>query len=270
MKDNLTAWCIVPFDAKERNPEERAEMLQRLGIQSIAYDWRDKHIPEFDEEISQLAKHHIEMTFFWWRGGLPGSPETLSETEIMQTQLDFFMRNNLELEVWVTCTDEGMEQQTGDQKSTILAERTDILAGELEKIGCSLSLYNHEGWGGEPVNMVEVLKKVKSKNVGIVYNFHHGHNHLKLMPDAFHMMVPYLTCVNLNGMNENGPKILSLGQGEEDVRIMKMIKTSGYSGPIGIIGHISSEDVEVVLKRNIEGLKELLVEIGDIDALISY
>ena len=26
-RDNLVAWCIVPFDAKKRSPEQRAEML---------------------------------------------------------------------------------------------------------------------------------------------------------------------------------------------------------------------------------------------------
>ena len=31
-QQNLAAWCIVPFDSKKRGPEERAEMLQRLGI----------------------------------------------------------------------------------------------------------------------------------------------------------------------------------------------------------------------------------------------
>ena len=45
---NLVAWCIVPFDARNRGPEERAEMLQRLGIKRLAYDWRAEHIPTFD------------------------------------------------------------------------------------------------------------------------------------------------------------------------------------------------------------------------------
>ena len=31
-KENLMAWCIVPFDACERNPEQRATMLNELGM----------------------------------------------------------------------------------------------------------------------------------------------------------------------------------------------------------------------------------------------
>src|SRR4051812_40766284 len=39
-RDNLIAWCIVPFDSKNRAPEERAAMLERLGFKHFAYDWR--------------------------------------------------------------------------------------------------------------------------------------------------------------------------------------------------------------------------------------
>jgi sugar phosphate isomerase/epimerase len=131
-------------------------------------------------------------------------------------------------------------------------------------------LYNHGGWGGQPINMIETLKKTRSGNIGIVYNFHHAHEDLDLMPDAFDLMLPYLYCVNLNGMNKEGPKILTLGEGREDLKIIKMISKSGYEGPIGIIGHIEDEDVEIVLRRNLEGLKKLLKEIGDTKALKSY
>ena len=50
-KDNLIAWCIVPFDAAERGPEARAKMLGDLGISQLAYDYRDEHIPSFKREI---------------------------------------------------------------------------------------------------------------------------------------------------------------------------------------------------------------------------
>ena len=45
-KDKLVAWCIVPFDAKQRGPAERAAMLKRLGLKRVAYDWRAKHVAE--------------------------------------------------------------------------------------------------------------------------------------------------------------------------------------------------------------------------------
>lgn len=269
-KENLTPWCIVPFDAKQRNPQERAEMLQRLGFKTMAYDWRDANIPEFDEEVKQLKKHGIKMTAFWWSGGLPVSEDVLNASQKMILQIDFLKRYNFNLDVWVSLTDRTIEKETDEGKYTELARRADILAGILKEYGCRLGLYNHGGWGGEPRNMVEVMKRVKSDNIGIVYNFHHGHEHLENLPEAFYMMKPYLYTVNLNGMNKEGPKILPLGQGTEDARILKMITESGYQGPMGIIGHIYEEDVEIVLQRNLEGMKKLLKEMGDKEALKTY
>src|SRR5881394_341335 len=43
-RTNLVAWCIVPFDAKKRGPEERAALLEQLGFKMFAYDYRAEHI----------------------------------------------------------------------------------------------------------------------------------------------------------------------------------------------------------------------------------
>ena len=64
-KKNLVAWCIVPFDAKQRGPGDRANMLQRLGIKRVAYDWRQQHVPTFEEEILEYKKHDLEYFAFW-------------------------------------------------------------------------------------------------------------------------------------------------------------------------------------------------------------
>jgi hypothetical protein len=65
-RQNLTAWCVVPFDAKKRGPEQRAEMLQRLGFKNFAYDWRDKDIPTFDAEVDALGKRGINLAAWWF------------------------------------------------------------------------------------------------------------------------------------------------------------------------------------------------------------
>src|SRR5687767_5898842 len=63
---NLVAWCIVPFDAKMRGPEERAAMLQRLGIRRFAYDWRAEHLPTLDQELDALERHGVSLDAFWF------------------------------------------------------------------------------------------------------------------------------------------------------------------------------------------------------------
>src|ERR1043165_3211744 len=76
-RSNLVAWCIVPFDAKKRGPEERAQMLERLGIHPFAYYWRSEHTPTFEEEIETCRKHNIEIMAWWFPTTLDGDAQTI-------------------------------------------------------------------------------------------------------------------------------------------------------------------------------------------------
>ena len=109
-----------------------------------------------------------------------------------------------------------------------------------------------------------------STDVGIVYNFHHAHQQVKQFPQLLSKMLPYLKTVNLNGMNVAGPKILTIGQGDEEAGMLKVLKDSGYTGSLGIICHIETEDAKVVLERNLAGLKSLLQTMGEEEALATY
>src|SRR5688500_7115328 len=95
-RSNLVAWCIVPFDAKKRGPEDRAEMLARLGFRKFAYDWRAEHIPQFDAEIAALRKRNIEMSAFWFPATTGGHGRKI---------LDFLKRNNVKTQLWVMLGD---------------------------------------------------------------------------------------------------------------------------------------------------------------------
>ena len=37
---------------------------------SASYDWRDQHLPTWDDELTQLKKHGIELTAVWFPAGL--------------------------------------------------------------------------------------------------------------------------------------------------------------------------------------------------------
>ena len=65
-RDNLVAWCIVPFDAKKRSPADRAAMLEKLGFQRFAYDWRGENLPTLETELDELKRRHIELTAVWF------------------------------------------------------------------------------------------------------------------------------------------------------------------------------------------------------------
>ena len=90
-KDYLLAWCIVPFDAEKRGPEERAAMLKDLGITMLAYDWRNEHIPTFDEELAALKRHNISLTGFWIMAGKdPQQARVLQASGDLETALEIW------------------------------------------------------------------------------------------------------------------------------------------------------------------------------------
>src|SRR5436190_20041514 len=76
-RDNLVAWCIVPFDAKKRGPEERAAMLKRLGFKHFAYDYRGEHVPTFDAEMKALKANGIQLSAFWFPAALNDEARTI-------------------------------------------------------------------------------------------------------------------------------------------------------------------------------------------------
>ena len=231
-RDNLVAWCIVPFDSKKREPEDGAAMLDRLGFKHFAYDWRAEHIPTFDAEIEALKKHHVSLDAFWVAPG-----ELNRESRII---LDVLKRHGVKAELWVLL-DFGGDRATGaEQERRIDAAVAKLrpLAEEAAKIGCSLALYNHGGWFGEPENQIAIIERLKGQgvsNVGMVYNLHHGHEHLSRFAELLAKMKPYLKAVNLNGMDPGGDrvgrKILPLGQGSRDLELLRIIRDSGYRGP---------------------------------------
>jgi sugar phosphate isomerase/epimerase len=247
-KDNLVAWCIVPFDAKKRGPSARAEMLQRLGIVRVAYDWRQQHVPTFEEEIIQYKKHGIEYFAFWsWHDDMARLIE----------------KHNIKPQIWTT-----LGAGKGDTRAEMVEDAARQLLPLVEKarlLGCRLGLYNHGGWGGEPKNMVAVAEwfraNARADHVGIVYNLHHGHGHIDDFGQVLALMKPYLLCLNLNGMNDNAqPKILPVGSGQHDRELLEIIVKSGYSGPIGILDHRGELDAEESLEQNLEGLAKLVNE----------
>ena len=58
-KQNLAAWCIVPFDSVKRGPDARAAMVRGLGLTRVAYDWRAEHVPQPHERVRCLHLRHF-------------------------------------------------------------------------------------------------------------------------------------------------------------------------------------------------------------------
>ncbi|MFO0872033.1 MAG: LamG-like jellyroll fold domain-containing protein, partial [Pirellulales bacterium] len=251
-RPNLVAWCIVPFDSKKRGPAERAAMVKRLGLSQVAYDWRDEHVATFEQEILEYQKQGLKYFAFWG---------------VHDAAFQLFEKYDLHPQIWLTPPNP--TAATREEQIQLSAKALLPVVERTRKARLPLGLYNHGGWGGEPENLVAVCEYLRkqhdAQHVGIVYNLHHGHDHLDRFPTALAAMKPYLLCLNLNGMvrdgDKRGQKILPLGAGELERQLLQVILDSGYRGPIGIIGH-TQDDVEERLRDNLDGLDWLLPQLA--------
>ena len=178
----------VPFDAKKRSPEERArDAPERLGFKHFAYDWRAEHLPTFDAELDALKRHNIALDAFWVAPG-----ELNKESRLI---LDVLKRHGVRAQLWALVDAgpdlvQGAEQQ---RRVELAASKLGPLAQEAKKVGCTVGLYNHGGWFGEPENQIAIVEKLKGDgidNVGLVYNLHHGHAHLGRFKSLLTQMKP--------------------------------------------------------------------------------
>lgn len=228
-------------------------MLTRLGFSRVAYDWRDQHVPTFEPEFLEYKKRGIELVAFW---------------STHESAFDLFTKYDLHPQIWVIAPS---PNGTNDH-ARVQAAAAELLpvAKRAQKAGCALGLYNHGGWGGEPANLVAVCEYLRghhgATNVGIVYNFHHGQEHIDDFAPSFARMKPYLLCLNINGMvrdaDAQGKKILALGQGDAELPMLRLVQQSDWRGPIGILCHRTDADAELVLADNLAGLERLKKELA--------
>ncbi len=266
-KKNLVAWCIIPFDAMNRTPEERIEMLIELGINRLAYDWRKEHLPDFPGEIELLRSHNIELTAVWlWidEHVVDGTPEEINYI------FDVLAETNTRTSIWAGFSDNFYEDKPDEVKLKTGVQIVERLREKAAETESSIALYNHGGWFGEPENQIRIIESIGSGDIGLVYNFHHGHHHIGHFPELLSAMLPYLWTVNINGMKSDGPKIVPLGQGDHEKEMIHSLMQSAFDGTIGILGHTEGEDIKEVLIRNIDGLQSILQELDATEALKTY
>src|SRR5262249_31295018 len=160
-------------------------------------------VPTFETEVVELKKHGIELTAVWFPG-LDANGKKL---------LEVLNVHDVKTQLWVTGG--GEPTRTPDERrQRVVAEvnRLPPIAEAAAAQGCTVGLYNHGGWFGEPENQLAILEELMLPNVGIVYNLHHGHAHLDRFPELLKKMFPHLYVLNINGMvvrgDEDGRKIL--------------------------------------------------------------
>ena len=249
-------WCIVAFDSLERTPTERIKMITEFGFKNYAYDWRDKHLVDSKNELILAQENGIEILSVWvWMNPKQDSVHKLSPANEKMFQI--VEELNLKTTFWVGLSPSYFKKTTHEESLELGTNLIQLVAKKADSINCKVALYNHKGWFGNPLNQIEIIKALPEYDLSLVYNFHHAHQDIDTFSEIAPKIQPYLSAVNLNGMEKDGEKILTIGDGDYEKVMIKSLKEVGFKGPWGILGHIAEKDVEKVLKDNLAGLKHI-------------
>lgn len=251
--NEVAPWCIIDFDSLDRTPQQRIAMLKQMGFTKYGFNKGKGDLSKMKAEFNLAKENNIEIiSVFLW---LNAERDSIGQLSPMNQEI---FNNLAELDgkptIWLSFSDNFFKKLNQKQSMALSVEMIKYIKLKADEVGCQLALCNHHGWFGNPYNQVEILEKLNQNSITMVYNFHHAHEYVDEFSEIVKMIKPYLSHVNLNGVNKNGPQILAIGQGDHEFKMIRQLLDEGYHEPWGILGHIKTEDVQKVLQRNIEGL----------------
>lgn len=252
--EDLRPWCILEFDSLDRTPQERIDMLKDLGLNSYSYNWRERHLEETVDEFELAQTNGIEIisTLIWLNAKRDSVGKLSPRNKRMFRNLSKVENKPI---IWVSFSNNFFKDKSQNESIEISVDMIKEVKKKVDSLGTRMALYNHDGWFGNPFNQLEVLEKLKDEEISIVYNFHHAHDYVEKHSEIIQKIIPYLSQVNINGMDKEKTKILDVGKGDYEFEMIKELIDNGFHGPWGILGHVKTDDVNKVLKRNLEGVK---------------
>ena len=255
IKENLIPWSIVAFDKLERSPAERVDMIKKLGYNQYAFGGRLKHVKTMTEELKLAKAQGLKISAVCLYINNKDSIQNLKLAN--EAVFESLKTTQLSTQIWVGIDSQYFEGLMQAECLTKAKEMISYLSQRAKNLNCKIALYNHGGWYGDTKNQLEIIKQLPEHDIGIIYNFHHTHDQLDKYPEIIKSIEPYLWCVNLNGMRKEGPKIISIGQGTLEKKMIEVLLKEGYTGPFAILGHVKNEDVKQTLQRNFMGIQAL-------------
>ncbi len=254
--EELSPWCIIGFDVLDRTPPQRIAMLKEMGFTKYGYNRGKGDISTMKEEFSLAKQNNIEITsIFLWLNAKRDSIGKLSDAN--QKLLNNLKEAPFKPTIWISFSDNFFKDRDQKEAVDFCVAMIRNIKNIADDLGCAIALYNHHGWFGNPHNQLEILTQLNDQSISMVYNFHHSQEFVSEFSEILPKIKPFLSYVNISGVATDGPKILTIGEGEYELEMIKLLKKEGYAGPWGILGHIKTEDVEKVLQRNLEGLNAL-------------
>ncbi|MCB2411316.1 hypothetical protein LGT39_00465, partial [Demequina sp. TTPB684] len=267
----MAASHLVAHDALRRGPDERAQMLRRIGVSKIIWDWRDEHLAAFETELDALRRHHVDLAGVWTPLPMPAyeEPDYASRFGVVpgaiKTLITEAARRGHSPDLW---TQIGFGQpgapavMSPEVHAAEVSRAADHLSG-LARLarghGMCVVLTNHGGWAGEPRTLVDVVKELARRglgNVGIGLRLQHAHHLIADLDHHLKVMNEHLVAVMLSGADAGaeltGRVILPFGAGSRDRWVTHALLESGWRGQLAIHA-VGQDDSEARLLDSLDG-----------------
>ncbi len=231
-------------------PEQQAQLLADLGYQGIGYTGV-KNIPQM---LAALDARGLKMFSTYLKvdlapGAVPYDPDLPKAIELFEPH---------KTALWVHLHGgKSSSDELDDRAVSVLREIADMA----EKSGLQVVLYPHVGfYVSNNADALRVVKKVERKNVGTSFNLCHflKQQDESEMEQVIAESMPYLMLVSINGADSGDTRtmpwsrlIQTLDRGTFDVgRLLRMLESKGYEGPVGLQCYAIKGDVRDNLKRS--------------------
>lgn len=236
-KDNLIPWSIEEGDAKELSPLERLERLESMGYKQYAYENNSKHISAMELEWRLARDKGINIKAVSLHINLKNErPNKLNyQSEIVFKNLK---KVGLQTQIWVGFESVYFENVSKNEALKQSVNMISYLSKRAKKLGCKIALYSDKGWLGKPENQLRIINALSDENLGVVFNFQHIYGDLDNYRKKLKDLLPYLWCVNLNGVKRKGSKVIVIGKGKKEMDMLEYLLSLKYKGPFGLLGNV--------------------------------
>ncbi len=248
-------------DDKHKTAKEQVEMVKELGYAGIGCT-AGKGVGEMLEE---LDKNGLRLFAVYLGANIDADqqkygPELKEAIEVLKG------RNSI---LWLFVQSKKLKPSSleGDARAVqVIREIADMAAQSRVRV----ALYPHTGFWVERVeDAIRVAKKVDRKNVGVTFNLCHWlrTDDEKNMKSLIKSAMPHLFVVSINGADSGGKDwkqlIQTLDRGSFNMlRFLKVLKKTGYTGPIGLQGYGIGGDAYENLKRSMSAWRKLSEKIA--------
>jgi len=243
-------------DNKHKTAKEQVRMVKELGYAGIGAT-AGKGLAEMAEELDKNS-----LRLFAAYVGCYIDADARSYGPELKEAIEVLKGRNAILWLFVQSKKLKPSSPEGYVRAVEVIQEIADMAAES---GVRVALYPHTGFWVERVeDAVRVAKKVDRKNVGITFNLCHWLkvDDEKNMKSLIKSAMPHLFLVTINGADSGGKDwkqlIQTLDRGSFNMlRFLKVLKKSGYTGPIGLQGYGIGGDAYENLKRSMSAWNKL-------------